>query len=158
MKGRRVICHHVGLPWNALGHVTAAVFALVLSGEDTLLGGCAVSSNSLLEHMGLSRGVIHEGGCGDAAHQMARDKGADLGKHAGVLKVTVCDGACGVVSQHELVLDLRRKCHLPHAGVSFRVAVDSPHPSPGSVSGPKAARVLRNNFSQVRGATPHISS
>ena len=46
LESGRVISHHVGLPRDALGHVAAAVLALVFSSKDALLGGCAPAATA----------------------------------------------------------------------------------------------------------------
>ena len=99
LQARGIIGHDIGLPWDALGHVAVMVLvlALVLHREDALLGRHTVSRNGLLAHAGFSRGVVHEGCCGGALDGVALCCGADLGKHAGVFQVTVCDSAIGVV-------------------------------------------------------------
>ena len=87
---------HVGLPWDALGHMASAVLVLVLSRKDALLGRRSIGGDCLLVHLGFSQGVVHEGGNGDAANGVSRGDGAHLGEDAGVLWVPVRDGAVGV--------------------------------------------------------------
>ena len=97
LQARGVISHHVGFSWDVLGHVAAPVLPLVFCREDALFGGRPLGCDSFLGHTGLGRRVVHERGDGGALHWMAGCCGADLGKHAGVLKVTVCDGSSWVV-------------------------------------------------------------
>ena len=109
MKAGGIVGHHVGLPWDALGHLAAAVLALVLSSEDALLGRCSIGGDCLLVHSGFSRGVVCEGGCGDVANGVLHGDGAHLDEDAGVLEVTIRDGAVLVVGRCKLVLDFRRR-------------------------------------------------
>ena len=99
LQARGVIGHDVGLSWDALGHVAASMLPLVFCSKDTLLCRCPFSRDGFLGHSGLSGGVVHERGYSGALDWMAVGYVADLRKHAGVLKVTVCDGAGWVVSR-----------------------------------------------------------
>ena len=141
-----IVGHCVGLPWDVLGHMTVAVLALVLSRKDALLGRRSVGGNCFLVHLGFSRGVVHEGGNGDAADRVSHGNGAHLGKDAGVLDVTVHDGAVLVVCRHEFVLDFRREHHLPHMGVSLCAVAHSSHASLGGISGAQTTRILRDKW------------
>ena len=139
LQAGSVVGHDIGLSWEVLGHMAVAVLPLVLSREDALLGWRTVGRNRLLTHLGLSRGVVHEGDCCRALDGVALCHGADLGEHAGVLEVTVCDGASWVVGRDQAGLDISWEGGSPHERVPPGVAVDATHSGFGSVRGPKVA-------------------
>ena len=105
LQARGVVGHDIGLPWDALCHVAVTVLLLVLRRKDSLLGRCTVCRDGLLADAGLRRGIVDEHSNGGAQDGVALCCGADLGKHAGVLKVTVRDGAIWVGLSAETSLD-----------------------------------------------------
>ena len=97
LQARGVIGHDVGFSWDALGHVAVLVFSLVFCRKDALFGRRPFCCDGFLGHAGLGRGVVHERDYGGVLDWMPFGHGGDLSEHAGVLEVTVCDGACWVV-------------------------------------------------------------
>ena len=146
LQTRGIIGHNIGLPWDALCHVAAPVFPLVLSRKDALLGWRTVGRNCLIVHSGFSRGAIHEGGYCRALDGVALCNGADLGKPARVLQVTVGDSASWVVGRGQLGLDLGCEGCLPHVRVSLSIVEDASHSGFGGVCSSKVTRILGDDL------------
>ena len=83
---------------------------------------------------------------------------AHLGQHAGVLQVTVGDGAFEVVDAYQLSLHFLREGNSPHVGLAGVVIIDSTHAGLGGIRRSNVGGVLRHYFGQVSGARAETGS
>ena len=72
-----------------------------------------------------------------------------MGDHAGLLQVTVCDGAVGVVKRHQKFLHVARKRVSPHSGLFVGIEEDSTHASFSCIGRACKGRILGNNLSEM---------
>ena len=104
-----------------------AVRALVLARPVAQVGGRSGRGHRTFADAGDSRGVVGAVDDRGIADVMGAGHEVDLAEEAGMLKVTVGDGAGGVVGRHEAELDLGREGVSPQEALPGVVEVHSTH-------------------------------
>ena len=72
-----------------------------------------------------------------------------MGDHAGLLQVTVRDGAVGIVKGHQKLLHINRERMLPCVGLFIGVEENSTHASFSCIGRASKRRILGNNLSEM---------
>ena len=80
-----------------------------------------------------------------------------MGKHAGLLQVTICQVSCGVGGGDDATLDLLQKASAPQGQRFTGGEKHSPHTWLGSVHTADHRRVIRYNLGEVCGMMGDIS-
>ena len=92
-----IVSHDVSFPWEVLRYMAVSVRVLVFSCKDALLGGRPFRGDCLLVDSRVGRGVVHMGDYRPVGDRVSFSDGAHLREHAGVLQVTIGDGAIWVL-------------------------------------------------------------
>ena len=95
LQARSIVRHDVSFPWEVLQYM--AVLVRALSCEDALFGGRPFRGDCLLVDSRVGRGVVHIGDYCPVGNRVSFCDGAHLREHAGVLQVTIGDGAVWVL-------------------------------------------------------------
>ena len=156
-QARSIVRHDIGVPRNEESAGATAVETLARAGFGAEWGGRSRFGSSSFIVSGQRRCVVGPVIDGAAGEVVVQSHHTGLALAGGLFKVAISHGPRRVVGRDELVLDFNGERHPPHMRFSFSVAVDPTHASLGCISGSRAARVLGNDLSQVRRATPHIS-
>lgn len=149
LEARGIVGHAIAVSWKEEGEVAVAVQALVQAAIAAKLSGHTIGCEGAFVHSGDSRGVVTAGANGAVGYIGLLGNEAHLRELAGLLQVTVGDGAFRVVKRHKVGLDVGGKRLAPCVRLAFVVIEHASHIGFGCISGAQEGRLLGHNLCQV---------